>query len=347
MEHRDGTIGDFMPIIPALLFWMAPSPLVTTFEEINFQTGERRQFPLSYRPVAHVVGRSGAMPTEVLQLPGTGPHPSYRNSGFSTIFRARDVLDIDRYPARAVAKIYRLNADGSRASQACTAQFVGPRHLITAGHCIADPVTGIPHAGFEVAVRYDAGEAKGGTARVSRAWLAADQMRLSKPEDALVTPERCSDLATLQIREPLGADVGWLGMRDAAQQQASLRTTIFHRFAYPHVSTSENIEKSAANAPPEAQAELKAQIAAARRTEPDFSPENMYYEFGRLDEAEGLYMAYRTPYSAPGRSGSALIDGTGAIVALASRGYLGTFYSCRLTAADIGAIGALIGREAR
>ena len=85
-----------------------------------------------------------------------------------------------------------------------------------------------------------------------------------------------------------------------------------------------------------------------RRTEPDFSPINLYYEFGHADEAEGRYIAYRTPYSAPGRSGSALIDGEARVVALASRGYSGTFYSCRLTAADIGAVRALMARaEAR
>lgn len=321
-----------------MIWWLLAAVSPATYVEIDFAPAATREVVVDAAPVArtrpHPVGpRAGALAVGAPSLPARG-------SRFSTLFRARDVVDVTAWPARAVAKLYRLEADGKRGRTACTAQFVGPRHLITAGHCIVDRSKGVPHTGFELTVGHDRGVAAA-THRVRRAWIARGQMRVTDPALQLVTADRCDDLAVIEISEPAGTATGWFGMTaDLAPDR------LLHRFSYPHQSASAPLMARAADpaVPENARKALKDAAEKAKVTEPDFSPDNLYYEYGHADDLARRYVADRNGYSTPGRSGSALFDKDGAIVALLSRGYNGTSYSCRLGAEDIGAVVAIMRR---
>lgn len=224
-----------------------------------------------------------------------------------------------------------------RSATACTATFIGPRHLLTAGHCIVDRSKGVPHPGFEIVSRYDLGKSADGAPFIAtRAWVPADQWILTNPLDALVTPEKCSDYAVVEIDRVSPPAIGWLGLR---HQPAP---GLLHRFSYPHRSAADLISP----APPGANAEDVAFIDKERadtlRREAEFAPSNLYYEYGKPDAVEPSHFVDRNGYALPGRSGAALIDSTGAIVGLLSRTYDGATYTCRLTPAEIGAIMAIV-----
>jgi hypothetical protein len=306
----------------------------SSFQQIDFGKGSHRLVTIAHgdrqQTAASQGGRTVALPTVVPTLPA-------RNSRFSTLFRARDILDLENTPARSVAKLFRMTADNKRSPTACTAQFIGPRHLLTAGHCIVDRSKGVPHPGFEVASRFDLGASPDGPPlKVTRAWVPADQWIMTNPLDALVTPEKCSDFAVIETDRDAAPAVGWLALRAAPADG------LLHRFSYPHRSAADTILSLPSGADPASIAFIEKERADTLRHEAEFSPANLYYEYGMPDVVERSYFAERNGYSLPGRSGSALVDTTGAIVALLSRTYEGATYNCRLTPAEIGAIAAIV-----
>ncbi len=319
--------------------WLIASALLaatetTRFQQVDFGRAEPRIVAISHGPRDSTAGSSN-IPTS--GLPTIAPSLPARGSKFSTLFRARDVFDLPRTPAVAVAKLFRLMADGKRSPSACTAQFIGPRHLITAGHCIVDRSKGVPHPGFEVATRYDFAQSPDGPPlRVTRAWVPADQWLMTNPLDALVTAEKCSDYAVIEVDRAAPAAVGWLAMR------TNPAAGLLHRFSYPHRSAAELIAPLAPGADPADVEFVEKERADTVRREAEFSALNLYYEYGSPDAVEASHFTDRNGYSLPGRSGSALVDSSGAVVGLLSRTYEGTTYSCRLTASEIGAISAII-----
>ena len=256
--------------------------------------------------------------------------------------RAADVIDIARWPARAVAKLFRLDPGGTRTGTACTAEFVGPRHLVTAAHCIVDRTTGQPYPGFEIAAGFDGGKAALGTANAVAAWVRQDVMSPAAPADMIVTATNCSDYAVVEIDRPLGDVTGWLGLRDRPPSSTSDHRMLY-RFSYPNQSATVPLMtvRDRPGTPAAVIAALDAEIAKARAHEPAFSPDNLYVDIGEPGRAEGLFIADPTGYALPGQSGSALLDDQGAIVGLLSRSYAGSTYSCRLDAPTIGVIAAI------
>jgi hypothetical protein len=259
--------------------------------------------------------------------------------------RARDLFDLRQYPARVVAKLYRLDREGKRQGTACTAQFVGRRHLLTAAHCLIDRTAGRPHPGFQIALRYDGGQDHG-VLRVTGAWLPTSQLAARSSVIQASSPvnlaAECDDVALIEIPVAAGNRLGWLGMSSLANADDTL-----HRFSYPHESSATALQRSldAGTAPQGARTFLLESIAKHRLTEPDFSPDNLYYEYGPPDEVHDEALAERTGAVLPGRSGSALIDQEGKALAVMSRATSGVNYSCRLSPEIIGAFASITERK--
>lgn len=115
----------------------------TDLKHITFDRGEVAVWSASVSPRDHTPARV-ADEVAPLALPTASPALPARGSTFSTLFRARDLFDLERHPATTAAKLFQLKEDGERQGTACTAQFVGPRHLLTAAHCLVDRATGRP-----------------------------------------------------------------------------------------------------------------------------------------------------------------------------------------------------------
>ena len=325
----------------------AVAPVPVAMERVDLSAHSLRSEAIVATPIASTAGHPPDAASSQPAWPATPPALTARGSRFSPLYRARDVLDTARWPARATAKLFRLNDDGTREGSACTASFVGPRHLVTAGHCVIDPATGRPHSGLELAVGYDAGQGVGTPVAVVRSWFPSALLGSMAGAAARVTADRCDDFAVVEIAEPRGATTGWLGMRDHVPV-AGPDDRLLYRFSYPNQSAVVTLAatRDRPETPPAIRMALDAAIARARATEPDFAPDSLYFDYGRADLAEGLYVAERSGNAVPGRSGSALLDDTGAIVAVMSRSGGGLSYSCRLDSAAIGAIEAIVDRPA-
>lgn len=303
--------------------------------------------PWTVKGIAPRTSTNGALGDdagEPLALPEAGPPLPVRGSRFSALMRARDLFQLERYPARAVAKLYRLDAKGKRQGTACTAQFVGPRHLLTAAHCLIDRTVGRPHPGFEIALRHDGGRDHG-ILPVTAGWAPTVETtarpRVIHVEGPIDYAADCHDVALIQVAEPAGERLGWLGMSSGASDER-----ILHRFSYPNESSATTFQRllDAGDQPETAQAGIRKSIENRRLTEPDFSPDNLYYEYGPPDQVHDEALSERNGAVLPGRSGSALIDGSGNARAIMSRSVLGVNYSCRLTPELIGAFSSIAGR---
>ncbi len=323
-----------------------PSPTgEARMARIDFATGAVSPWHETVTARVSTPACSGSEAGDWLALPESAPSLPARGSRFSTLMRARDVFDVGRYPARVVAKLHRLDADGRRQGTACTAQFVGPRHMLTAAHCVADRTTGRPHAGFEIALRYDAGM-EDEVVHVTHAWIPVSELEArpavieaSSPIDHAAD---CHDIALIRVSEPAGAGLGWLGMSSLADDDATL-----HRFSYPNESSAATLERQVANGliPEDARPVILQEIDSRNRTEPDFSPDNLYYEYGPPDEVHAEALSERNGAVLPGRSGSALINAEASALGVMSRAVSGVNYSCRLTPDLIGAFASIIGDD--
>lgn len=332
-----------------LLIVSAPLALAKTDESplgrVDFAAGTITPWDGVAANRHHTPAFPGEDAGDALALPEAGPSLPARGSGFSTLFRARDVLDIGLHPARTAAKLYRLDPEGDRQGTACTAQFVGPRHLLTAAHCLVDRTTGTPHPGFEIALRHDGGR-DDGILPVISAWAPVSEME-ARPAQVAASGDdgpasRCQDMALIEVSEPAGLQLGWLGMSSRADPSQTL-----HRFSYPHESSSAGLERDLAAGilPENAVAFVRREIESRQLTEPDFSPDNLYYEYGPPDEVQEQALVERNGAVLPGRSGSALINGEAAALAVMSRAVSGANYSCRLTPEIIGAFAAIAGLD--
>lgn len=321
----------------------SPAAPASLLSKVDFASGAITPWREVAHPKQWIDGNAGAGLDGRSMLPISGPGMPARGSHFSTVMRARDVFDVAAYPARAVAKLYRLDVDGKRQGTACTAQFVGPRHLLTAAHCLIDRSAGKPHPGFEIAIRYD-GDRHRGILPVSAGWVLSSEtvkrpsvVKATKPIDSAAN---CQDLGLIEVEEPVGRRLGWLGM-----STAPTLGTILHRFSYPQESAVVGLERFMLDStqPKDIRDAIQKEVIRNRLTEPDFSPSNLYYEYGPADQVHDEALSERNGAILPGRSGSALLDGRGTAVAVMSRATLGVNYSCRLTPEVIGAFARIAG----
>ena len=92
-------------------------------------------------------------------------------------------------------------------SGSCTGTMVGPRHVLTATHCLTSDMTFTPG--------YNDGDAPFGTARVSTYWKFSAWERRSN--DELYDDEVAFDYAVLILDQRMGDYTGWMGVKDFSE----------------------------------------------------------------------------------------------------------------------------------
>ena len=321
----------------------------TEFVFYDFVTGQESVHQNTAEALDYVDGHYGALGGEPLELPTLAPDLPRRGSQSSVMVRARDVFDTTAYPARAVAKSFMMDETGNPTGQACTVQFVGPRHLITALHCLVEEQAFVP--GQEIAIGFDDGETREGTAHVPITGLWATPTHLlqfrgtDEQRRDLVLGEECNDVAIIEISEPLGEQLGWLPIRSAPTDSFD---GLLHAFSYPQRARTDSMRatmESDEDMPPivrEAFAEI---IADMEPHVPEFSPDNLYYSYGTADEQTQHKFHFVTRYSLSGTSGGAYIDENNAVMAIHSTWANDYANACRLTPEWVGAVAEIISAE--
>lgn len=312
----------------------------------DYSAVEEEVVAFAVDPAASIEAHTGAEDS-VSELPQSEPMLPLRGSNSSVIVRARDVFDLSLYPARAVAKLFQLDETGTRTGNSCTAQFIGPRHLITATHCLLDG--GAFRPGQELEIGYDNGEGVVDPVPLVAAWvLTADLVRFRGSDDeqrAWAENPICNDLALVEIADPLGVQYGWFGLRPPSD---SAGQALHYNFSYPQSSRAQMLERTLASdedLPPPVREAFEDMLASIGPHTPEFSNQNMYFSYGVPDELDedSLYVFAR--YTLSGISGSALIDGEFDVAGIRSTwaGDHGRY--CRPQADWVGTAAAIIQRS--
>ncbi len=328
-------------LVPQVAF-----PQDADYVHFGFEDGRESRVAIGFEEQAEISGSPGTGTR--LTLARSGPPLPMLGSTFSPLYRARDVMDVAAYPANAIAKMFRLDPDGRRSGNACTASFVGDRYLITAAHCIVNLNTGIRFAGFEVVPMFDRGGSPMEAVQVTDAWLPYAMLADIRAGVGGAIENGCNDIAIVRVSAPAGDETRWLSIRAFADGGPE---AVYHRFSYPHMGATAGLKAALANLDEQDMPEAnRAAIAAAigkrieeeQALEPDFSPENLYYQFGGVETVGTDYIGQSIAYALPGQSGSVLLDENHAAVAVLSRTYDGVSYSCRLSLRDIGVFQAIM-----
>ena len=141
----------------------------------------------------------------------------FMGAGISRPPRAMLTYDLDTYPVRTVGSLRRVVADSS--GHHCTAQLVAARYVLTARHCVHSIQGNIWTPGaMTFAPVYDDGIPSGfGSTAVIRYYIPIQSYK---------------DLALLELAEPIGQDLGWIGMAFTTDVEL-FAENVFHKFTYP------------------------------------------------------------------------------------------------------------------
>ena len=166
---------------------------------------------------------SGFMPHGMGTLPGWEALDNVETPvGFSGTAlqrppRAASTYDLNDFPVRAAGELRWVDGDSTRAH--CSAQLVGPWHVLTASHCLRQMFGGEWMTGqMDFDPVFDDG--------MPSTLGSAHAVRYYAP----LQPER--DNALIELDHPLGADLGWIGL-GFTTDPAYFDDHIVHKFCYP------------------------------------------------------------------------------------------------------------------
>ncbi len=227
--------------------------------------------------------------------------PKLKESEASFLFRTRDLVDnMKQFPITSVTKM--LKYKKGKRTTGCTATFVNERFLITAAHCIYNPKEGYPDK-VELKILYDNGVGEK-TVDVKKVYHKKHYQE-GTPFDA-----NSYDISLIEIEEPLGKDLGYLGLFSQTELNNRLNTwQTMYSLSYPHISSADLKEIEMNNEKVDSlKNKYKAEIQKSRGATPDFNKRNQYFEVLNVFLDNQKNYKYIMPYSIPGKSGSARIS---------------------------------------
>lgn len=204
---------------------------------------------------------------EVLPIDESG---AQSGRGFSSLVPAPGFPDWPSYPISPNVKIMSVWSDGTMGS--CSGTMVGPQQVLTAGHCLVDPLGPFPNSVVAATVvpAYDYG---------SSPWPAGAMSHYHTFDQWSINANYEYDIAILTLSTSLGYEVGWHGtgwMSDPSQLLNPANS--FHNFSYP---------------------------AATFFGVPAYDAgERMYYKSGFFDFPEGPHIVGHNQEGFKGQSGS-------------------------------------------
>lgn len=171
-------------------------------------------------------------PTILPTLPPT--NNLFPNSDFSRLERAELFHDLTDYPIRTAVALQSYSAD-TTSGTGCSGILVGPDLVLTSAHClrrIGSNSTWRSDSIF-IAPAYDNGQLH---ANFPSSWVKKIYLFQENYNGSIR-----HETALLQLKEPIGLDLGWLGIAYSSDFDY-FENKVFHKLSYPaiqdHIDTS-------------------------------------------------------------------------------------------------------------
>ncbi len=223
-------------------------------------------------PFGKISSYIGTMANKV-ELSTTPPTVNViQQTQFSDIARADQFFDIEKYPVRtAIRLVYYRN--GKRRG-ACSGIMVGRNMVLTAAHCVCDILDkSFKYDSLEIIPGYNNGN-------INPLLSTSFVEKIYFPK--MYYDNGYSDIALLQLQEPVGEKIGWIGMAFTLDP-FYFDNKVLHKFSYPAVPNPDD-------------------------TTQKFNGDTLYYNYGFIDKLDKNSIGLKSPYSygIPGQSGSSL-----------------------------------------
>lgn len=219
------------------------------------------------------IGHLGS-PTTLSTVPPTSN--LFPNTDFSRLERAELSHDLTDYPIRTAVALRFYNAD-STLGTSCSGILVGPDLVLTSAHCLrslgSNPTW---HSdSIFIAPAYNNGQLQ---ANLPSSWVKKIYI-FQRNYNGFIQHET----ALLQLRDPIGLDLGWLGIAYSSDFNY-FDHKVFHKLSYPSVRDFIDTSKY-------------------------YNGDTLYYNYGYIDtfpQYTSNSLGVSDAWGVPGQSGSSL-----------------------------------------
>ncbi|MEI6765744.1 MAG: T9SS type A sorting domain-containing protein [Bacteroidota bacterium] len=224
---------------------------------------------LTFNKTESAIGSLGNQVSLDLSPPTTN---LFSNSSFSDLARAELFFNVTDYPIRTATRLFYYK--NGVLSGCCSGMMVGENFVLTAGHCAynyTDQIFG--YDSILIAPAYD-----NASIQPSLPTSVVEKVYLFK---TFYDKKFFDDIALLQLRQPIGQQIGWIGM--AFNSDTSfINGKVFHKLSYPGVTSPFDTSKH-------------------------YNGDTLYYNYGYINNLN-TQLGINSPQARgiPGQSGSSL-----------------------------------------